>query len=319
MKKRIKITLCIVGLIILFLIIDLLSIFIINKPLFAIKQDNGDSVNLIYKGLLYDTYICHEYSTPQIKIQGTKFTCAIIKDNQMSSYIPTEVENVSISISDISLTGATIIIKDTNPKPYTYGEWYKIEKQIDNKWYEVKTIIDNYGFNEMGYIPDENNEVKFIIDWEWLYGELSLGSYRILKQVNNQYISIEFDIATTSDKKIEVIKPEYHNNIKFNKYLEIANRTIYLAGNIEEVYYTSSNTKHKLKDYISKTWQTTDDSIKQLTDNMNLIDILKDGGTTIYKSNEYDITIIKCNTIAGNKDIFIGDYKMIFDSDSMCI
>ena len=320
MKKWLKITLGVIGGVILLFVIDLICIFTINKPLFAIKEDNGDSINLVYKGLIYDTYICHEHSVPQIKVKGAKFTCAFVKfdETKESKYIPTEVENVSISISDISLTGATVIIKDTNENPYTQGEWYKIEKQIDGKWYEIETLIDNYGFNSIGYLPDENNEVKHIIDWEWLYGELSLGSYRIIKEVGNKYISIEFAIATTSNKKIEVIKPEYHNDIKFNDYLKRDNRTIYMAGNIEEIYYTESNTRISLKDYITKTYQTTDDAIKHLTHSMNLIETLKDGGTTIYKSSEYDITIIKCNTIAGDKNIFIGDYSMNFDSDLMC-
>jgi len=124
--------------------------------------------------------------------------------------------------------------------------------------------------------------------------------------------------VSSANKKIEVIKPENYNSVKFNKYLERDNRTIYLAGNIEEVYYTDSETRMSLKDYISKSYQTLDDSVKHLTDIMDYIDTLKDGGTTIYKSNAYDITIIKCNTIAGNKDIFIGDYSMSFDNDSMC-
>jgi len=88
------------------------------------------------------------------------------------------------------------MIKDTNP--YTHGAWYKIEKEINGKWYEVKTIIESYAFNSIGYLPDENNEIKFEIDWEWLYGELPLGSYRILKEVGNKYIAIEFNIAKTS-------------------------------------------------------------------------------------------------------------------------
>jgi len=124
--------------------------------------------------------------------------------------------------------------------------------------------------------------------------------------------------VSSANKKIEVIKPENYNSVKFNEYLERDNRTIYLAGNIEEVYYTDSETRMSLKDYISKSYQTLDDSVKHLTDIMDYIDTLKDGGTTIYKSNAYDITIIKCNTIAGNKDIFIGDYSMSFDNDSMC-
>lgn len=199
MKKWIKITLGIICGIILLLVIDLVCIFTINKPLFATKEDNSDSVNLVYKGLLYDTYICHEHSVPQIKIKGTKFNCASIISE--STYKSTEVENVSINIFNISLTGATVIIKDTNKNSYTYGQWYRIEKQVNGKWYEVKPIIENYGFNSIGYLPDKNNEVKFVIDWKWLYGELSPGSYRILKEVNNKYISIEFGIETTSKPK----------------------------------------------------------------------------------------------------------------------
>lgn len=124
--------------------------------------------------------------------------------------------------------------------------------------------------------------------------------------------------VSSANKKIEVIKPDNYNSVKFNKYLERDTKTIYLAGNIEEVYYTDSETRMSLKDYISNSYQTFDDSVKHLTDIMDYIDTLKDGGTTIYKSNVYDITIIKCNTIAGNKDIFIGDYSMNFDNDSMC-
>lgn len=240
------------------------------------------------------------------------------KEYNESKYIVTDVENVSISIQDISLSGATITIRDINENPYTYSEWYKIEKEENGKWYELKTIIDDYGFNEMAYFPDENNEVKFVINWEWLYGKLSLGSYRILKQVNNKYISIEFGIATTSTSIIEVEKNEIYNLNKFDKYLERDNRIIYKTPNIKEVYYTESNTKMTLKDYVTKSYQTTDDSIKHLTDIMKIEGQLNDGGTTIYKLEENDITIIKCNTLSGNKNIYIGDYSMTYDSYSMC-
>lgn len=139
--------------------------------------------------------------------------------------------------------------------------------------------------------------------------------YKKVLELNDdgEWVKVSF-----ANKKIEVIKPEVYNAIKFNKYLERDTRTICLAGNVDEVYYTDSETKMSLKDYISKSYQTIDDSIKHLTDIMDYVDTLKDGGTTIYKSNAYDVTIIKCNTIAGNKDIFIGDYSMSFDNDSMC-
>ena len=111
-----------------------------------------------------------------------------------SNYKTVQVENVSISIEDVSSTGGTVIIKDTNEEPYTYGEWYKIEKNSNGKWIEVDTVISDYGFNEIAYLTNEDGEVRFSIDWEWLYGELSSGNYRLLKEVANKYIAVEFNV-----------------------------------------------------------------------------------------------------------------------------
>ena len=77
MKKYIKIIIAIFSTIILYLIIDLICIYRIQRPLFAIRTDNDGSVNVVYKGLFYDTYNCIEYSVPQIKGKRTKFSCSI--------------------------------------------------------------------------------------------------------------------------------------------------------------------------------------------------------------------------------------------------
>ena len=77
MKKWLKIILGVIGAFVLLLVIDLVCIFTIHRPLLAIKEDNGDSVNFVYRGVLYDTLYCHEYSTPQIKPKGTKISCAV--------------------------------------------------------------------------------------------------------------------------------------------------------------------------------------------------------------------------------------------------
>jgi len=296
------------------------------EPKYTLKLISSDGKKITYIGLGYKVirYVNVSPNEPYKNNKGVKYGNwfmhyeLVDEKPKESKYITTNLKNISVSIKDISPTGATITIKDTNKQQCTYGEWYTIEKQINNKWYELTPLKENYGFNEIGYLKDNNNEVKFVIDWRYLYGELPLGSYRILKQVNNQYIEIEFSIATTSLPKIEVIKPVNYNSIKFNKYLEKNNRTIYLKGNIEEIYYSDSTTKVTLKDYFTKTYQTLDDALKNITDLIPNTNTLKDGGTTIYKSNKYDITLVKCNTINGNKDIFIGDYEMNFDNISMC-
>ena len=78
MKKFIKIFLIIICTIILSIIIDMLFIFSINRPIFAIK-DNCDCLYSVYRGLFYDTYNCPEYSMVQIKAKGTKFSCANVR------------------------------------------------------------------------------------------------------------------------------------------------------------------------------------------------------------------------------------------------
>lgn len=77
MNKYIKMTLIVASTIILLIVLDLICIFTLNRPIFAIKEDNGDSVNIIYKGILYNTYNCQEYAIPQIKGKRNKFNCAI--------------------------------------------------------------------------------------------------------------------------------------------------------------------------------------------------------------------------------------------------
>ena len=105
-----------------------------------------------------------------------------------------QVENVTFQIFDISPTGATLVITDTNAEPYLYGEWYKIQRLTDGQWMDVPHVIDNAAFNAMGYIPDANGEVKFTINWEWFYGKLPSGEYRLWKQVGAKECYIEFSI-----------------------------------------------------------------------------------------------------------------------------
>ena len=109
-----------------------------------------------------------------------------------SVYQPTDVPNVIMTVSDVTSTGATVFIQDSNPEPFVYGTWFQIEEEKGGVWYEVKTKITNYGFDEIGWLTDDRGGLTMTVDWEWLYGKLSGGHYRILKEVGGQIISAEF-------------------------------------------------------------------------------------------------------------------------------
>ena len=122
-------------------------------------------------------------------------TASFMGCSKESIFQSTELENVCISISDISSTGATVIIKDTNTEPFLYGSWYKIERKLNGEWCEIDPIIENYAFDFVGYLPDDNGVIEFTVDWEWLYGVMPAGKYRLLKLVDGQYISVAFDVV----------------------------------------------------------------------------------------------------------------------------
>ena len=189
---------------------------------------------------------------------------------------------------------------------------------------EYDNLAYNYVDNETGEVivglidNSKEKQDEFI---EKVYSECC-GS-KMVKAVKTQEI-IKFqdsDPLKNLDSKNSKIVVEENSptaSSSFDIYLERDGITIYKVPNIKEIYYENGSTKVTMKDYISKTFQTTDDSIKYFTDLLENTETLKDGGTKIYKSKEYNITLVKCNTVDGNKNVFIGNYETKFDSENMC-
>ena len=122
--------------------------------------------------------------------------------------------------------------------------------------------------------------------------------------------------SNTEEFDFYLTKPEIHNDIRFNDYFTFENRKIYLAGNINQFYVVDGSTMI-LKEFISNYHRSLDDSIKMITDKLEQTGALFDGGTTIYKSEDKDITLITCNKLSGNKNIYIGDYSLEY-TDDLC-
>ena len=106
-----------------------------------------------------------------------------------------QLENISIVIKEDTLTNtsATIIITDLSGNQNTYGEWFRIDKKEYGKWKEVKKIGEAW-FVLIGYMVDENYQLELEQNWKDIYGKLEPGKYRLVKEVNNEYISVEFKI-----------------------------------------------------------------------------------------------------------------------------
>lgn len=196
-------------------------------------------------------------------------------------------------------------------KEVSIGELQKIQNEINNK---LEEYDDYKNFASCGVDEEKKFVIVELIDnskkeQKWFKENVSDSKYIKFKQ-GGPY--------TTSELDFYITKPDNHNDIKFNDYYSTTDRIVYLAGNIKEFYITDESSQIKtLKYYISNTYQTFDDSIKSITEKLTKTSSLKDGGTTTYKSKGKDITLIVCNTIDGNKNVFIGDYSMEYEQD-MC-
>ena len=166
----------------------------------AYSQDGGSTE---YR---YADYTILKYSTLNgnkdlvIGMQGT-----ILNQVNASGYKTEEEKNIEYKLSKIFMfipsrtvtnTGATVSITDKNDVPYTYGEWYRIDKKENGRWRELEPIQE-IDFADIGWEVGEDGKIEKEFNWSNLYGELESGNYRLIKRVYDNgyyYLDAEFSI-----------------------------------------------------------------------------------------------------------------------------
>ena len=96
---------------------------------------------------------------------------------------------VTATLRDISNVGANLIIRredDDDGAEVIYGEAYILQRQVDGEWQDAETVPDNYGFPMVGYNVPGGAEASIYYNWEWLYGALEPGEYRMVWDVSRK-------------------------------------------------------------------------------------------------------------------------------------
>ncbi|MCM1048243.1 MAG: hypothetical protein NC433_07450 [Clostridiales bacterium] len=145
-----------------------------------------------------------EYDAQVLEILDTMSFDETIKEGGAYVYSrDSEAEKIALmfSLKNISSTGATLVFnqydKEAPDGTLQFGDDYVLEQLKDGEWEEVPVVVEgNYAFYQVAYIiaPDSITEAE--LDWEWLYGELAPGNYRIKKTVDDFRESGDFDIYT---------------------------------------------------------------------------------------------------------------------------
>ncbi len=104
----------------------------------------------------------------------------------------------------VSSTGLTVTFENNSDKQIIYGEHFLLEKKIKQKWYQLPFALDgNHAFTDIGYSLDSTGVKEWKVDWDWLYGSLDKGEYRIVKEIldfryagdyDKYYLTAEFTV-----------------------------------------------------------------------------------------------------------------------------
>ncbi len=123
------------------------------------------------------------------------------------AYNENNLEGVSMLVSDVTADGCTVVFQNDSGEELTFGEDYCLER-LDaetSEWRYVRIVLEgDYSFNSIGYPVADCESRDWTVNWNWLYGSLEPGTYRIVKSVSlsgaagytGYTMSQEFEVAS---------------------------------------------------------------------------------------------------------------------------
>ena len=111
-----------------------------------------------------------------------------------------ETWGITLTAEKITSTSAIIKCMQSAGEPtgeLHTGSWYILENWTqENGWKEMPYVIDGeIGWTQEAWIIPMNDSCEWEINWEWLYGKLPIGKYRIGKEITDFRAAGDYDKA----------------------------------------------------------------------------------------------------------------------------
>lgn len=126
-----------------------------------------------------------------------------ISEKEGGAYVhssESEIDQIGLylTLEKISSAGATLVFRQYDAKAPTgeleYGDAFTLEVLKNNQWEAVPVAVTgDYGFHQIAYSIPKQDSTKQELNWEWLYGTLEAGSYRIQTEIVDFRTSGDFD------------------------------------------------------------------------------------------------------------------------------
>jgi len=245
MKKIIKSISGIITILIIFSVIDLISVYKDSKPVFIIKEE-VDELNKKYVGLIFDTYNCASYSAPQIKLKWNKYSCPLNSK---------EDKNDNKKVANLTLVGDLLFEQpfyDAIEKGYDRNEYFSLVKSYfledDLSIGNMEVVIgnDNLKSSGVGYnfcAPEYIGSLVSTLDFEIL-GTANNHAYD--RGIEGVFSTIDFFSKNTDIKIVGTYKNIEERNK--NVILEINGIKF---GFLNYTYGTNQKVAEEYKDFIA--------------------------------------------------------------------
>lgn len=138
-----------------------------------------------------------EYQKSELSEETLEWLELSEEERMLSSYYPMDLQvlgesqwGITLSVENVTPTGLTLVCTQSGGTPtgeLQTGSWYILERLTEEGWTEVEWVPQKYDVAwtaEAWMIPKEDT-VEWKVDWEWLYGKLSPGTYRIGKSIDD--------------------------------------------------------------------------------------------------------------------------------------
>ena len=136
------------------------------------------------------------------------FLLGLVGCKEMDGFVSTDAypENFGIvaSAKDITNTGLTLTFENSilPAGSVSLGRYFVIQVLENDEWKDLETKTEAV-FHTDAFIPNDHNW-SMDVEWEWLYGELPAGTYRVLKNIDISTGAIGVSVDTREKETLEM-------------------------------------------------------------------------------------------------------------------
>ena len=154
----------------------------------------GDDETFNY-GTYTDGYPCRYELKGITLMDAVSFLCQFDESDHEwgSRYVYPSVNwGIQLNAENVTSSGLTLVVTQDGSIPngtLTTGQPYFLQREENNNWIPLEPLLEAWGWTTEAWIISMNDTVRWDVSWEWLFGKLQPGHYRIGKDIYLETVS----------------------------------------------------------------------------------------------------------------------------------